>query len=102
MLTPVLVVNQTADTLQSLTLELATLGDLKLTEKPSVHTIGPHDFCSITANVKVPAAQCTHLCTRHLASSHLDARCSEFHIYPASHLSLSAHPCPCPFPSASC
>ena len=49
----VLVVNQTSDTLQSLTLELATLGDLKLTEKPSVQTVGPHDFCSIKANVKV-------------------------------------------------
>ena len=49
----VLIVNQTSDTLQNLTIELATLGDLKLTEKPAVTTIGPHDFCNIKANVKV-------------------------------------------------
>jgi coatomer subunit beta len=34
----VLIVNQTKDTLQNCTLELATLGDLKLVEKPQVHT----------------------------------------------------------------
>ncbi len=33
----VLIVNQTKDTLQNCTLELATLGDLKLVEKPQVH-----------------------------------------------------------------
>eukprot|EP00730_Choanoeca_flexa_P018161 TRINITY_DN8814_c0_g1_i3.p1 TRINITY_DN8814_c0_g1~~TRINITY_DN8814_c0_g1_i3.p1 ORF type:complete len:961 (+),score=282.19 TRINITY_DN8814_c0_g1_i3:51-2933(+) len=49
----VLVVNQTSDTLQNLTLELATLGDLKLTEKPQTHTLAGHDFCNIRANVKV-------------------------------------------------
>ncbi len=52
-LSAVLIVNQTSDTLQNLTLELATLGDLKLTEKPSSHTVAPHDFCNIKANVKV-------------------------------------------------
>lgn len=54
---PVIVVNQTPDTLQSLTLELATLGDLKLTEKPTSHTLGPHDFCNIKANVKVSSTE---------------------------------------------
>ena len=34
----VLVVNQTRDTLQNCTLELATLGDLKLVEKPQART----------------------------------------------------------------
>jgi coatomer subunit beta len=53
----VLVVNQTGDTLQNLSLELAILGDLKLTEKPSAHIIGPHDFCTITANVKVSSTE---------------------------------------------
>ena len=32
---------------QGLTLELATLGDLKLVEKPSPVTVGPHDFVNI-------------------------------------------------------
>merc|ERR1712170_7641 len=49
----ILVVNQTNDTLQNVTLELATLGDLKLVEKPSPVVMGPLDFCSIKANVKV-------------------------------------------------
>lgn len=53
----VLVVNQTSDTLQNMTIELATLGDLKLTEKPSAYTVGPHDFCNIKANVKVTSTE---------------------------------------------
>ena len=48
----VLVVNQTADTLQNCTIELATLGDLKLVERPQPMMLGPMDFCSIKANVK--------------------------------------------------
>ena len=53
----VLIVNQTSDTLQSLTLELATLGDLKLVEKPQPVTMGPHDFTNIKANVKVTSTE---------------------------------------------
>ncbi|CAH1800034.1 unnamed protein product [Owenia fusiformis] len=53
----VLIVNQTGDTLQNLTLELATLGDLKLVEKPQPVTMGPHDFCNIKANVKVASTE---------------------------------------------
>jgi len=49
----VLVVNQTADTLQNCTLELATLGDLKLVEKPSPLILAPYDFANIKASVKV-------------------------------------------------
>ncbi len=53
----VLVVNQTADTLQACSLELATLGDLKLVEKPQPLTLAPHDFCNIKANVKVASTE---------------------------------------------
>ncbi|XP_052810345.1 coatomer subunit beta-like [Mya arenaria] len=53
----VLVVNQTSDTLQNLTVELATLGDLKLVEKPMPLTMAPHDFCNIKANVKVASTE---------------------------------------------
>eukprot|EP00127_Corallochytrium_limacisporum_P003340 Clim_evm29s148 gene=Clim_evmTU29s148 len=49
----VLLVNQTQDTLQNLSLELATLGDMKLVEKPSVYTVGPYDFITIKSNIKV-------------------------------------------------
>uniref|UniRef100_A0A8C4QM38 Coatomer subunit beta n=1 Tax=Eptatretus burgeri TaxID=7764 RepID=A0A8C4QM38_EPTBU len=53
----VLIVNQTADTLQNCTLELATLGDLKLVEKPSPLTLAPYDFANIKANVKVASTE---------------------------------------------
>ena len=53
----VLVVNQTSDTLQNCTLELATLGDLKLVERPQPMVLGPFDFCSIKANVKVTSTE---------------------------------------------
>ena len=33
------VVNRTADTMQGVTLELATMGDLKLVERPQAHTL---------------------------------------------------------------
>ncbi|THH18996.1 hypothetical protein EW146_g2085 [Bondarzewia mesenterica] len=53
----VLLVNQTADTLQNLCLDFATLGDLKLVERPSVHTIAPHGFQSIKATIKVSSTE---------------------------------------------
>eukprot|EP00794_Sanderia_malayensis_P017075 gene17075-18795_t len=53
----VLIVNQTGDTLQNVTLELATLGDLKLVEKPSAITLAPHDFSNIKASVKVASTE---------------------------------------------
>eukprot|EP00124_Ichthyophonus_hoferi_P005607 Ihof_evm1s859 gene=Ihof_evmTU1s859 len=52
-----LVVNQTDDTLQNLSLELSTLGDLKLVERPSTYTMGPRDFINIKANVKVSSTE---------------------------------------------
>ena len=48
----VLVVNQTADTLQNLSLELSTVGDLKLVEKPSPITLASHDFTNIKVFVQ--------------------------------------------------
>ncbi|KAJ8960372.1 hypothetical protein NQ317_014740, partial [Molorchus minor] len=53
----VLIVNQTSDTLQNCTLELATLGDLKLVEKPQPVVLAPKDFCNIKANVKVASTE---------------------------------------------
>lgn len=45
------------DTLQNCTLELATLGDLKLVEKPQPVVLAAHDFCNIKANVKVASTE---------------------------------------------
>lgn len=53
----VLIVNQTSDTLQNCTLELATLGDLKLVEKPTPIILAPHDFANIKASVKVASTE---------------------------------------------
>ncbi|XP_015513290.1 coatomer subunit beta [Neodiprion virginianus] len=53
----VLVVNQTEDTLQNCTLELATMGDLKLVERPQPIVLAPRDFASIKANVKVASTE---------------------------------------------
>lgn len=53
----VLIVNQTNDTLQNCTLEIATLGDLKLVEKPQPIVLAPKDFCNIKANVKVASTE---------------------------------------------
>ncbi|KAF9490019.1 coatomer beta subunit [Pleurotus eryngii] len=53
----VLLVNQTANTLQNLCLDFATLGDLKIVERPSVFTIAPHGFQSIKATIKVSSTE---------------------------------------------
>jgi coatomer subunit beta len=52
-----LVVNQTNETLQNLSVEFATLGDLKLIEKPAQYTIAPHRFQSIKATIKVSSTE---------------------------------------------
>ncbi|KAK7567878.1 adaptin N terminal region-domain-containing protein [Phyllosticta citricarpa] len=49
----VLLVNQTTDTLQNLSVEFATLGDLKVVERPTTHNLGPHDFLNVQATIKV-------------------------------------------------
>lgn len=53
----VLVINTTNDTLQNLTLELATMGDLRLCERPQAHTLGPGDRKTIRANIKVSSTE---------------------------------------------
>jgi len=53
----VLVINQTPETLQNVSLELATLGDLKLVERPQQYTIAPHDKKQIKANIKVSSTE---------------------------------------------
>ncbi|KAL2172891.1 hypothetical protein VTG60DRAFT_69 [Thermothelomyces hinnuleus] len=49
----VLLVNQTTDTLQNLTVEFATLGDLKVVERPTSQNLGPHDFQNVQCTIKV-------------------------------------------------
>lgn len=49
----VLLVNQTNDTLQNLSVEFATLGDLKVVERPTTHNLGPQDFLNVQSTIKV-------------------------------------------------
>ncbi|KAM3184259.1 hypothetical protein ACTXT7_008698 [Hymenolepis weldensis] len=53
----VLLVNQTNDTLQNLTLELSTLGDHKLLEKPRPITLAAQDFANVCAKIKVSSTE---------------------------------------------
>lgn len=46
------IVNRTTATLQNLNLELATMGDLKLVERPQNHTLAPGASKTIRANIK--------------------------------------------------
>ena len=49
----VLLVNQTTETLQNLSVEFATLGDLKVVERPTTQSLGPHDFHNVQCTIKV-------------------------------------------------
>ncbi|EPX74303.1 coatomer beta subunit [Schizosaccharomyces octosporus yFS286] len=49
----ILIVNRTDSTLQNLCLELATLGDLKIVERPSPLNLAPRAFNSVQATIKV-------------------------------------------------
>lgn len=53
----VTMVNQTGDTLQNVMLELATLGDLKLVERPQYLTIAPGAKHSLKASIKVSSTE---------------------------------------------
>lgn len=52
----VLLVNQTKNTMRNLSVEFATLGDLKVVDKPATANIGPHGFHKISVTVKVTSA----------------------------------------------
>ncbi|GAB5593932.1 coatomer subunit beta [Umbelopsis nana] len=53
----VLIVNQTNTTLQNLTVEFATLGDLKLVDRPAAHNLAPHSFLIVKAPIKVSSTE---------------------------------------------
>jgi len=53
----ILIINQTEHTLQNLSVELYTSGDLKLVERPQAHTLAPYTYISIQANIKVSSTE---------------------------------------------
>jgi coatomer subunit beta len=56
-----LIINRTQYTLTNLAVELATMGDLKLVERPQSHTIGPLDQRTLRANIKVSSTETGHI-----------------------------------------
>eukprot|EP00538_Stauroneis_constricta_P000500 CAMPEP_0119548464 /NCGR_PEP_ID=MMETSP1352-20130426/2393_1 /TAXON_ID=265584 /ORGANISM="Stauroneis constricta, Strain CCMP1120" /LENGTH=990 /DNA_ID=CAMNT_0007593757 /DNA_START=73 /DNA_END=3045 /DNA_ORIENTATION=- len=57
----ILVMNRTASTLSNLTVELSTMGDMKIVERPQSHTIGPMDQMTIRASIKVSSTETGHI-----------------------------------------
>ncbi|CAK9210114.1 unnamed protein product [Sphagnum troendelagicum] len=53
----VTIVNRTKETLQNLCLELATMGDLKLVERPQNYALAPDTSKHIRANIKVSSTE---------------------------------------------
>ncbi|RYH25815.1 hypothetical protein EON65_15195 [archaeon] len=56
-----LIINRTPNTLTNLTVELATMGDLKILERPQAFTIGPLDERRMRANIKVSSTETGHI-----------------------------------------
>lgn len=56
-----LVINRTPNTLTNLTVELATIGDLKILERPQSFTIGPLDERRLRTNIKVSSTETGHI-----------------------------------------
>lgn len=57
----ILIINRTPNTLTNLTIELATMGDLKIVERPQSYTIGPMDEKVLRANIKVSSTETGHV-----------------------------------------
>ena len=57
----ILVINRLPQTLNNLSVELSTIGDLKIVERPQPQTIGPLDQRTIRANIKVSSTETGHI-----------------------------------------
>jgi coatomer subunit beta len=57
----ILVINRTPNTLANLTVELSTMGDMKIVERPQAHTIAPQDQITIRASIKVSSTETGHI-----------------------------------------
>jgi coatomer subunit beta len=55
------IINRTPHTLTNLTVELATMGDLKILERPQAFTIGPLDERKMRTNIKVSSTETGHI-----------------------------------------
>lgn len=55
------VINRTPNTLANLTVELSTMGDMKIVERPQSQTLGPMDQMNIRASIKVSSTETGHI-----------------------------------------
>jgi len=55
------ILNRTEHTLHNLTVELATMGDLKLVERPQNYTVGPKKSQEVKASIKVSSTETGHV-----------------------------------------
>jgi hypothetical protein len=56
-----LLLNRTDTTMTNVTVELSTMGDLKLVERPAAFTLAPRDSRTIRANLKVSSTETGHI-----------------------------------------
>jgi coatomer subunit beta len=57
----ILVINRTPNTFSNLTVELSTMGDMKIVERPQAQTVGPMDQITIRASIKVSSTETGHI-----------------------------------------
>jgi coatomer subunit beta len=57
----ILVINRTPNTLANMTVELSTMGDLKIVERPQSQTLGPMDQTTVRASIKVSSTETGHV-----------------------------------------
>mmetsp|Transcript_31623 Transcript_31623/g.46664 ORF Transcript_31623/g.46664 Transcript_31623/m.46664 type:complete len:973 (-) Transcript_31623:59-2977(-) len=57
----ILLINRTPNTLANLTVELSTMGDMKIVERPQPQTLGPLDQATIRASIKVSSTETGHI-----------------------------------------
>jgi len=57
----ILIINRTSNTLGDLNVELSTMGDMKIVERPQAHTLGPLDQTTIRASIKVSSTETGHI-----------------------------------------
>jgi coatomer subunit beta len=55
------IINRTGSTLTNLTVELATMGDLKIVERPQTYTLAPNGVKNVKANIKVSSTETGHI-----------------------------------------
>jgi len=57
----ILIINRTPNTLSNLTVELSTMGDMKIVERPQSQTVGPLDQITVKASIKVSSTETGHI-----------------------------------------